>query len=309
MALKIISADERLAARAKTNAIILGPSGVGKTTLARTLPPETTLFIDMEAGTLAVQDWPGDVIDVRKQAAEMNVHPWEFLRALVCWLGGPDPAASNNPADQSFAYSASAYATYCQAFGDPSGMSKYTLNFWDSITVASRHSFQWSQRQPEAFSEKTGKPDTRGAYGLHGREMVAWFTQIQHMQNKSNVIVGILDRKEDDLKRVTWEPQIVGGMAGNALPGIFDQVMTLQIFSTAEGEKYRALVCTPNDFGYPAKDRSGRLDTLEPADLGALINKMTVAPRRDAQLATALPAPVEEAASGIVAQPTTTQAA
>ena len=27
--------------------------------------------------------------------------------------------------------------------------------------------------QPEAFSEKTGKPDIRGAYGLHGREMIA----------------------------------------------------------------------------------------------------------------------------------------
>ena len=30
---------------------------------------------------------------------------------------------------------------------------------------------------------------------------------------------------------------------------------------------------TINPFGYPAKDRSGRLDLLEPPDLGALIAK------------------------------------
>lgn len=306
MALSIISADERLAAAERLSAIILGPSGTGKTTLARTLPPDTTLFIDMEAGTKAIQDWRGDVIDVRKEAAKIGCHPWEFCRALVCWLGGPDPAQANNPSSP---YSFASYQQYCQILGDPSVMSKYKINFWDSITVASRHSFQWAQRQPDAFSEKTGKPDTRGAYGLHGREMVDWFTQIQHMPGFSNIIVGILDRVEDDLKRVSWHPQIVGTAAGNALPGIFDQVMTLQIFQTAAGEEYRALVCKPNQFGYPAKDRSGRLDQLEPPDLGALIRKMSVAPRQDAQLATALPpSPQPQTHIAPAADPATTAA-
>jgi hypothetical protein len=35
-------------------------------------------------------------------------------------------------------------------------------------------------------------------------------------------------------------------------------------------------VCTnPNPWGYPAKDRSGRLEQLEPPNLGALIGKLT----------------------------------
>ena len=61
MALRIITADERLAeANLKTTAVILGPSGVGKTTLLKTLPDATTLCLDLEAGLKSVQDWRGD---------------------------------------------------------------------------------------------------------------------------------------------------------------------------------------------------------------------------------------------------------
>ena len=39
---------------------------------------------------------------------------------------------------------------------------------------------------------------------------------------------------------------------------------------------YRAFVCGPlNEWGYPAKDRSGRLDLIEEPHLGKLIDKMT----------------------------------
>ena len=38
----------------------------------------------------------------------------------------------------------------------------------------------------------------------------------------------------------------------------------------------RSFICTaPNPWRYPAKDRSGRLDQLEPPDLGKLISKLT----------------------------------
>ena len=37
----------------------------------------------------------------------------------------------------------------------------------------------------------------------------------------------------------------------------------------------RAFVCTTNSRGYPAKDRSGRLEQFEPPNLGALIEKLT----------------------------------
>jgi hypothetical protein len=35
-------------------------------------------------------------------------------------------------------------------------------------------------------SEKTGKPDVRGAYGLHGREMIGWLTHLQHTRARTS---------------------------------------------------------------------------------------------------------------------------
>lgn len=284
--LKIIKADERLAAPAKINIALFGPSGVGKTTQARTLDPKTTLFVDLEAGTLAIQDWAGDVVDVRKTATENNMHPWDVARGLACFLGGPDPSDAMGP------YSKAAYDWYCGVFGDPKALDKYDTIFVDSITVASRFAFEWSKLQPAAMSEKTGKPDTRGAYGLLGQEMIRWLTQLQHISGKSIIVVGILDRQVDDLKRVSWEPQIEGSKTGRELPGIFDQVLTLQNFVTPDGQPYRAFVCNQdNTEGFPAKDRSGRLENLEPPDLGALIKKIRTGPRRDGTLQTSMPAP------------------
>ena len=80
-------------------------------------------------------------------------------------------------------------------------------------TVAGRQCFQWCRGQPEAFAERTGKPDIRGAYGLHGREMIAWLTQLQHTRGKNVIFVGILDEKVDDFNRKLFVPQITADAA------------------------------------------------------------------------------------------------
>jgi hypothetical protein len=266
--MKIITAGERMAERGGIKAVILGPSGVGKTTLLKTLDPKTTLFFDLEAGDLAVEGWPGDSIRPRT---------WEDCRNLAAMIGGANPALRD---DQPYS---TAHYTYLNREGDADGFAKYDTIFIDSITVAGRLCFQWAQGQPEAFSEKTGKPDTRGAYGLHGREMLAWLTQLQHTRNKAIVFVGILDQKEDDYGRTNWVAQIEGSKVGRELPGIVDQVITFQELQTDEGVKYRGLVCTsPNPWGFPAKDRSGRLDMIERPHLGELFAKIKTGQRRDA---------------------------
>jgi ATPase subunit of ABC transporter with duplicated ATPase domains len=65
MALRIITADERLAENRGIKACIFGKSGIGKTSLLWSLDPASTLFIDLEAGDLAVQGWTGTSIRPR----------------------------------------------------------------------------------------------------------------------------------------------------------------------------------------------------------------------------------------------------
>lgn len=295
MALHFTTADERMARPPGIKMVILGPSGIGKTSLLWTLSPERTLFIDLEAGDLSVDGWQGRSIDVRKEAAALNAPTWEWLRGLACWIGGPNPAIATGP------YSKPDYDMMCSAFGDPAALADVDTVFFDSITVASRVCFAWCQTQPRAFSEKTGKPDTRGAYGLLSEEFIAFLTQLQHARGKSVVFVGILDRVKDDYGRLNWEPQIVGSAIGRALPGIVDQVISMVEMDFGESGKHRAFATqTLNEWGYPAKDRSGQLDPVEEPHLGKVMAKIAAAGRQRA-MAYALPAPkaAEAAATGV----------
>ena len=147
---------------------------------------------------------------------------WQECRDFAVFIGGPNPALRDEQP-----YSPAHFAAVCERFGDPAALDRYDTVFVDSITVAGRLCFQWCKGQPEAFSDKTGKADVRGAYGLHGREMIGRLTHLQHTRAKNVWFVGILDEKLDDFNRRFFAPQIDGAKTGNELPGIVDEVTTL----------------------------------------------------------------------------------
>jgi ABC-type branched-subunit amino acid transport system ATPase component len=55
--------------------LLIGPTGVGKTSLLRTLDPDRTLFVDVEAGDLSVQDLPVDTLRISDWPAARNLVP------------------------------------------------------------------------------------------------------------------------------------------------------------------------------------------------------------------------------------------
>ena len=258
--LPIVSAAERMAERKGVKLLMLGKSGIGKTTRLKDLDAATTLFLDIEAGDLAVADWPGDTI---------RPASWPESRDFFVFLAGPDKSLTPESA-----FSQAHYDHVIERFGDPTQLDRYQTFFLDSITQLSRQCFAWCKTQPGAVSDRSGKPDLRAAYGLLGQEMIGALTHLQHVRGKNVVFVAILDERLDDFNRKVFVPQIEGSKTSLELPGIVDEVVTLAEIKADDGSAYRAFVThTVNPYGYPAKDRSGRLELLEPPDLSALIAK------------------------------------
>jgi hypothetical protein len=259
----IIGADERLAEPRGAKVLIVGPVGAGKTSLLRTLGDRllaSTLFIDIEAGDLAI-------IDLRVPTARID--DWPSARDLVCRIGGPNPSFPPTAC-----YSQEHYDAIGGALPD---LDQYDLIFLDSLTALSRLSFRHAEQQPEAFSDRTGKKDIRGAYGLHAREMILMLNQLQHARAKHIVFVGVLERVVDEFNRGEWQLQCEGSKTSRELPGIVDEIISYQFLNFGDDKPpTRGFVCTsPNPWSLPAKDRSGRLDQIEPPDLGALLRKLT----------------------------------
>jgi hypothetical protein len=89
------------------------------------------------------------------------------------------------------------------------------------------------------------------------------------------VFVAILEKVFDEFNRPQLQVQLEGAKTGRELPGIIDEIITMEFLDFGDGTPVRSFVCTsPNPWNYPAKDRSGRLDQIEEPSIVKLIAKL-----------------------------------
>lgn len=122
-------------------------------------------------------------------------------------------------------------------------------------------------------TEKKASKDPRQAYGAMQEQMTDIIRAFRDLPGKHVYMSAKLEKSQDEMGRMLYSPSMPGNKTGQALPYFFDEVLALRVEKDAEGATQRALMCD-SDGLWVAKDRSGRLAAWEPADLGAIIEKI-----------------------------------
>jgi phage nucleotide-binding protein len=122
-------------------------------------------------------------------------------------------------------------------------------------------------------AEKKASKDPRQAYGAMQEQMTDIIRAFRDLPGKHVYMSAKLEKSQDEMGRLLYSPSMPGNKLGQALPYFFDEVLALRVEKDADGNIQRALMCE-SDGLWVAKDRSGKLDAWEPADLGAIIKKI-----------------------------------
>lgn len=210
-------------------ALIVGESGVGKTSQAGLLPHDKTLIISAESGLLCLSGTNIDVIEVKSEEDLMLAY--EFVT---------NPSKHKN---------------------------KYKYLYIDSITEIGQMILGELKDNPAYSSPAT----IRNMYGEFGSRMTGWIKAFRDLGDYS-VIFSCLSSQEKDGLVMVDEFNIPGQIVKDNIKAFFDLVLHLKTYEV-DKKKVRKFV-TDDAESRLAKDRSGKLDAYEDANLMLVINKI-----------------------------------
>lgn len=121
--------------------------------------------------------------------------------------------------------------------------------------------------------EKAATKDGRAAYGEMAVQMTSIIRAFRDLPGKHVLMTAKVEKAQDEAGRILYSPSMPGSKVGQALPYFFDEVLALRVEKDADGAVQRALMCDTDGI-WQAKDRSGKLDAWESADIGMLIAKI-----------------------------------
>ena len=117
--------------------------------------------------------------------------------------------------------------------------------------------------------------DGRAAYGEMNTTMQELIRAFRDLPGKHVYMSAKLEKSTDEMGKMLYNPGMPGKSLTQGLPYFFDEVLALRVERDSEGVTQRALMCD-SDGLWLAKDRSGKLESWEAPDLGAIITKIGV---------------------------------
>lgn len=122
-------------------------------------------------------------------------------------------------------------------------------------------------------AEKKVAKDPRQAYGALQEKLGDLIRSFRDLTGINVYFSAKTEKATDDTGRILYYPSAPGNKTAQALPYFFDEMFALRAEKDDSGATMRMLQ-TDTDGIWAAKDRSGKLDMWEEADLGAVINKI-----------------------------------
>jgi hypothetical protein len=128
-------------------------------------------------------------------------------------------------------------------------------------------------------AEKAKTKDPRQAYGALQDEMVKIMRSFRDLTCGVYFSAKLNAVKDEATGRVSYGIGMPGAKLGEAIPYLFDEVFRMIVIDEDDGNGGKVAnryLMTATDGKSVAKDRSGRLDVWEPADLGAIVGKIKI---------------------------------
>lgn len=227
--------NTKLASNNFIKALIYGASGNGKTTLAKTIADYRPVILNAEGGLMSLAGSDIDVIDV-----------------------ATDDSGKLVPITDRAARVKAAYVY----LNSDEARAKYNTVFIDSLTEIGQIVHAMVAKE---FPERKDALVLWGEYNSKMRDLIKAFRDLPGY----HVVFTCLSKVEKDDSGKRYAAFDLQGGIAEKLPGFFDIVSYLRV--NQEGE--RELICQPQD-AITAKDRSSKLNKIEPANLGSLFDKI-----------------------------------
>lgn len=221
----------------KIKCVTYGPSGSGKTTLIKTLKEEgfNPFAINLESGFLSIAGSDIDYVDATKDDEGKPLQKHEKLgRLMDCYKYVLTPEA----------------------------MKKYDTLVVDSLSEVSSVMFDAIRK------EYPDMKDNLVVYGLLAQKMKDFLRALRDIPNYHVVFICLSKVEKDQDGRRFAAVEMIGSIS-DKLAGFVDEFLYLRVNDKEE----RELICSSTG-SIIAKDRSGRLDKIEPANLGKIFKKI-----------------------------------